>query len=275
MTDRRRWPSDGTVVLDRFADLAPMARPVPGRPMRVGGAVADLSTAPAGPRARQLLPGAEVEVLLQRAGQAFLSAELDGTCGWVAADALTPPHGTATHRVEVRATHAYARADLKSPERLSLPLGARIVAGEVANGFVSTGHGWIPERHLTPAGARLDGVEEAMKLLGTPYLWGGNSAFGIDCSGLISTAMAAMGLDCPCDSDLQRAEVGQTLDDDEELRRGDLVFWDGHVGIMTDADTLLHANAHAMSTTTELLSRAADRIERDEGKPILRRARPG
>ena len=116
---------------------------------------------------------------------------------------------------------------------------------------------------------------EVKQWTGTPHLLGGNSRSGIDCSGLVQLSLQAAGRDCPRDADMQEAALGRTLDDDAELARGDLIFWRGHVGIMTDAETLLHANAHHMAVAREPLAGAIERIAAGGDGGVTRRARVG
>jgi cell wall-associated NlpC family hydrolase len=131
-------------------------------------------------------------------------------------------------------------------------------------------HGFIRESHLAPLDSFLpDWVAVAERYLDTPYVWGGITHAGMDCSGLVQTALKASGHDCPRDADMQEAQLGKSVAlpaDLSGLARGDLVFWDGHVGIMRDARTLLHANAHHMRVASENLSDAVSRIDNVAGR---------
>jgi cell wall-associated NlpC family hydrolase len=131
---------------------------------------------------------------------------------------------------------------------------------------------FVPARHIAELGRNMpDFVAVAERFLGVPYLWGGKTRLGLDCSGLVQVALDAAGLGCPRDSDMQQAELGRpvpVLDNLDGLERGDLVFWKGHVGIMTDAFLLLHANAHHMGVAIEPLRAAVDRIARSGGGPV-------
>ena len=144
----------------------------------------------------------------------------------------------------------------------------------VPDGHKSTHVDYIPTAHLRPVDqAEGDPVAVAERFLGTPYHWGGNSGFGIDCSGLVQAACLACGIPCPGDSDLQEAALGRTLPADAVLRRGDLLFWKGHVAWVAGPDLLLHANAHHMAVALEPLLPALARIEGQGDGPVTRRAR--
>jgi cell wall-associated NlpC family hydrolase len=145
-------------------------------------------------------------------------------------------------------------------------------AGEEGAYVGLVGGGYVPAAHFAPVPGDL--VAIAGRLTGVPYLWGGRTARGIDCSGLVQLAMAAAGLPAPRDSDMQAALIGKPLDPEAPLQRGDLVFWRGHVGILTDADRLLHANAHAMAVAEEPLAEAVARIAASGGGPVTARRRP-
>ncbi|MXU64588.1 C40 family peptidase [Oceanomicrobium pacificus] len=250
----------GLVDADRY---------VTGRPAMVTVPLADLRDRPDAPAlSSQLRAGAMVTVYEEdeSTGMAWVQAGADSYVGYLDRTALGVPVEP-THIVHVRQTHAYPEANMKRRPALALSLGAAVtVVGEEGD-FLRTGFGHVPRQHLAPMGALPDSdpVTVAERLVGTPYLWGGTSAFGIDCSGLVQLALAMVGRDGPRDADQQEAAVGVRLDPDAPLRRGDLVFWRGHVGWMADDRTLLHANAHAMAVSFEPLRDAMARI-RDAGE---------
>jgi cell wall-associated NlpC family hydrolase len=164
-------------------------------------------------------------------------------------------------------SHVYSRPDIKAPVSAALPCGAEVaVVGEDGAFARPDGGGYLPLAHL--AARPGDPVAQARRFLGVPYLWGGRSAEGIDCSGLVQLAHLAAGLDAPRDSDMQEAALGALLPSDAPLQRGDLVFWRGHVGLMADATTLLHANAFHMAVAEEPLAAAVARI-RDTGGGVI------
>ncbi|MDF1726309.1 MAG: NlpC/P60 family protein [Sulfitobacter sp.] len=229
---------------------------------RVAAPLADLLRRPEGPRDRQLTYGEAVTVLDERAGWAYVQAEKEGYCGYLRAEtlgaALTP-----THRVSASATHAYSAPDLKSAERCSLTFGARLAVMAVTTDFAETELGHIPLQHIAPVtSVETDPAGVAALFLGTPYLWGGNSRAGIDCSGLVQAALLACGLPCPGDSD-QQMRVGKPAS--LPYQRNDLIFWKGHVAMVIDPETLIHANAHAMACTLEPIEAVIARIAETDG----------
>jgi cell wall-associated NlpC family hydrolase len=163
---------------------------------------------------------------------------------------------------------------VQAPEIAALSFGARLTVLAEAGRFAETPEGFVPLVHLLPADSVMtDPVAVAEMFLGTPYLWGGNSRAGIDCSGLVQAALLACAIPCPGDSDLQARTVGTELAPDAPSHRGDLIFWKGHVAMVADSHRLIHANGHAMATVHEPMAAALDRIAAT-GTPVLTRRRP-
>lgn len=243
------------------------------RPAQVAVPVADLFRRPDGPRDRQVLFGEQVTVLHEASGWAYVQAEKDGYCGYVLQRALSIARRV-THRVRVPATHAYSNADLKSPDLLSLSFGSPVTVIAETRDFAETPQGHIPRGHLAPIDRReSDPAQIAALLLGTPYLWGGNSRWGIDCSGLVQAALLACGIPCPGDSDQQERTVGAPVSG--AYQRNDLLFWKGHVALVVDGETMIHANAHAMAVSYENIADAIARIEAGGDGPVTAHRRPG
>lgn len=261
MSDPRLTPFSGRVAL-RGAQVA-AAQVTDGTPARVITPLVDLCRRPDGPRDRQLLRGARVCVIDHQGDHAFVQAQAGAYCGWVDAHALGSDHPM-THRVSALATHLYARPDLKSPDMARLSLNSLLSLGSEQANFLESACGhWVPKPHVRPLpDLASDPVTVAHQFLGVPYLWGGNSACGIDCSGLVQVALYACGIACPGDSDLQLAAFGPILPSGTPFQRGDLLFWQGHVAWASTPDTLLHATANGMAVIDEPLVAACERIAR-------------
>ncbi|WP_108813663.1 C40 family peptidase [Loktanella sp. Alg231-35] len=257
MSDRRLTPTNGRVAAMHLAGQVEADTFTEGWTMQIAQPVVDLLASPDGPRDRQLLLGAEVTVFEDQGGWAFVQAA-DGYVGFVDAAQLADCVAV-NHVVGTLATHAYAAEDFKSADLLQLPFGARVRVLDERRKFFETNAGFIPKKHLRSLDHSFaDPATVAQLHFGVPYLWGGNSTRGIDCSGLIAASLTACGLPCPADSDMQLDGLGQAVD--SPYQRGDLLFWQGHVGMMVDAETMIHANAHHMATVYEPISRAITRI---------------
>jgi cell wall-associated NlpC family hydrolase len=213
----------------------------------------------------ELLMGEEVHVFERNRGWAWVQAVDDGYVGYLPEEALGPVAAT-THVVTVPRTFVYSGPDLRFPTRMALSMGSRLtIVGEAETRgtrflLLSDG-GTLVARHLSPISDPPvpDYVTVAGLFLETPYLWGGKSGFGIDCSGLVQLAMRRAGQRAPRDSDMQASGLGVPVER-AELRRGDLVFWKGHVAIMEDETTMIHANGNTMSVARETLEAAIERI---------------
>jgi cell wall-associated NlpC family hydrolase len=246
----------GLVQADRYVE---------GEPFTVLTETADLKRLPRPDAAleTQMLYGETLTVYDDDNGWGWAQSDRDGYVGYVAMSALARSAVAATHRVTVRRTFIYPAADMKQPPYATVPLDGRVAVEGWRDGFAKIrGHGFLYARHVAPLDVVApDYVAVAEDLVGVPYLWGGKSPLGIDCSGLVQLSCAVAGLDMPRDTDMQ-ARVGHDVpigDSLDGLRRGDLVFWKGHVGIMLDGATFLHANAHHMLVSREPFSRVRDR----------------
>ena len=196
----------------------------------------------------------------------------DGYVGWLPANALSAPGPEPTHKVAALRTLVFPGPSIKLPPVTWLPLGARLAIVRHEGRLAMTPNGgYLPGNHLVPLiETEPDFVAVAERFTGTPYLWGGKSSLGLDCSGLVQVALTACGIACPRDSDMQEQALGHRVvpnADYTNLRRGDLVFWKGHVAIVRDAATLLHANAFHMSVTAEPLAGAIARIKASDSEP--------
>jgi cell wall-associated NlpC family hydrolase len=273
MTDRRIRPANGRVAARHLQGIVVADAYVDGTSMQIVEPIVDLCAKPGGKRDRQLLLGAGVTVLENRDGWSFVQSDGDGYVGYVLNGALGAPQ-TPTFRIATAATHAYETESFKSADLMRLTFGAQVTVTDERHKMYETPQGFIPKKHLRPLDRPFaDPVTVAQLHFGTPYLWGGNSTAGVDCSGLVQAGLQACGHFCPGDSDMQQAELGQDIAPDAPLKRGDLLFWKGHVGIMVDAEVLLHANAHHMATAYEPIAAATIRIKAQGDGDITARKR--
>ena len=245
----------GEVEADHYAD---------GTFYEVIEPIADLRRSPSPDAAldTQALLGERVAIYeITEEGWAWGQLDTDKYVGWLPANALATPGAAPTHKVIVPRTLCFPGPNIKLPPIAALPLGATLAVARQVEPFSVTHNGWhVPAGHIAPMSATYrDPVAVAEMLLGAPYLWGGKSSLGIDCSGLVQLSLHAAGIACPRDSDMQEAALGQPIAL-EEIGRGDLVFWKGHVAIARDARTLVHANAFHMMVATEPTADAVARI---------------
>ncbi|NOD64937.1 MULTISPECIES: C40 family peptidase [unclassified Ruegeria] len=236
--------------------------------LRISKPVVDLLRDPKGPRDRQVLFGDTVQVADEKDGWSRVIADKDGYTGWLQTDQLT--HDIpATHWIKAPATHAYESADFKSRDLESLSFGSKVHVLAETDRYLETELGFVPKGHTAPISeTQQDPVAVAELFLGTPYLWGGNSRFGIDCSGLVQAALLACGVPCPGDSGDQETALGTTLAEGSAAQRGDLLFWKGHVAWVSGDNMILHANASHMAVVFEPMDQAIERIQAQGNGPV-------
>jgi cell wall-associated NlpC family hydrolase len=239
------------------------ARYVTGTPGTIITTISNVRTGPSAshPVTTQALLGETLQIFETRDGFHWVQLDIDGFTGYIrTGDADTNKAAAPTHTITAKLAHVYSRADIKSEPLEILPMGARINAvGVETDTWLTLARGGHIKTVATRPLPTKDIVEIAARFTGAPYLWGGKTALGIDCSGLIQVAFHAAGLQCPRDSDMQEAALGEPLPPDAQPQRGDLIFFKGLVGIMWDETNLLHANATWMQTVIEPLADAEKR----------------
>ena len=272
--DPRITPARPDLAAESLRGRVEATRYAVGETLRVVAPSAPLRRAPdpEAPLDSEALYGEAVVVYEARGDWRWVQLARDGYVGYLSAAALGPARAP-THRIAALRTHAYPAPTIKRPPRLALSLGALVDVARFDGDFAVTADGlFLCAKHLAPIDAREpDFVAVAERFLETPYLWGGRTSDGVDCSGLAQTALTAAGIPAPRDSDMQEAALGEPLPHSDalaDLQRGDLVFWKGHVGVMRDGATLLHANGWAMKVASEPLAQARARIEKNGGGAI-------
>lgn len=203
----------------------------------------------------QLLFGESFTIYEDKLGWVWGQAALDGYVGFARADGFGAPV-VATHRVIARGTPLLNAPDVKKGVRDMLPMNAKIAVADTGERFARLTNGaYVFVGHIAPLDASApDWVGVAEQFVGVPYVWGGKTAAGLDCSGLVQTALEAGGIKAPRDTDMIESAIGIAIAPDSELRRGDLIFWKGHVGVMLDAARLIHANGYFMQVSVEPLA---------------------
>jgi cell wall-associated NlpC family hydrolase len=278
MDDPRLTPARPDLAAKYLEGKVKAARFVVGEEFEIAEALAPLRNAPSSDAelATQALRGERVTIY-DRNGEGFAWGQLnsDGYVGWLPDRALAKPGAAPTHKITALRTFAFAGPSIKLPPVDTLLMGTMVTVTREDGAFAVTREGlYLPRQHV----GRLDEmapdfVAVAERFVGTPYLWGGKSSLGIDCSGLVQVSLNAAGTGCPRDSDMQRDGLGRALDpaESKQLQRGDLIFWNGHVAIVRDADTIVHANAHHMATVVENTRDAIARIEATIGITAIKR----
>jgi cell wall-associated NlpC family hydrolase len=268
MDDPRLTPARPDLAAKYLEGKVKATRFVAGEEFEIIDAVAPLRIEPSSDAelSTQVLKGERVTIY-DRNGEGWAWAQLnsDGYVGWLPDRALAKPGTGPTHKVIALSTFAFPGPSIKLPPIGTLPLGAKLAVRRDDGAFAVTHDGcYVPQQHLGTLDVNeSDFVAVAERFAGTPYLWGGKSSLGIDCSGLVQVALNAAGIGCPRDADMQEEALGRALPPAEarKLRRGDLIFWNGHVAIARDADSIVHANAHHMATVIENTRDAIARIK--------------
>jgi hypothetical protein len=262
MADKRVTPARPDLAAAHLKGTVDAPRYVEGEKFSVRAGRASLRVRPDAAQDSELLFGEIFTVYDSAQGWAWGQAANDLYVGYVSQDALVQPFKTEA-RVSALMAPVFSAADLKTPVRDLLPLNAAVPVLARDGDYVNIGPGFVHQQHLVGE-TQKDFVAVAERFLGAPYVWGGKTVAGLDCSGLVQTALQAVGKAAPRDTDMMEKALGEAVSL-SDVRRGDLVFWKGHMGVMLDAARLLHANAFHMVATIEPLAEALVRIEKVAG----------
>ncbi len=267
--DPRVTPANETVACSTLKGKIKHANFVEAKNYQVNVPFVDLLGSPNGKRNRQLIYGSKVKYFSAAKGWAFIQNTYDSYVGYVPESTIAS-ETQKTHIVTAPLAHVFMEPNIKSQNIEILPLAARVSGEVLENGFLETELGWISVLQLKrKTEISKDPVEVSKLLQNAPYLWGGNTTLGIDCSGLIQISLLLCGIDCPGDSDQQMNTLGQNIDIGSPRKKGDIIFWKGHVAWALNERQILHANAYHMATVIEEANEAIERIKKQDNNSVI------
>ena len=267
--DPRVTPANETVACSTLKGKIKHANFVEAKNYQVNVPFVDLLGSPDGKRNRQLIYGSKVKYFSAAKGWAFIQNTYDNYVGYVPESTIAS-ETQKTHIVTAPLAHVFMEPNIKSKNIEILPLAARVSGEVIENGFLETELGWISVSQLKrKTELSKDPVEVSKLLQNAPYLWGGNTTLGIDCSGLIQISLLLCGIDCPGDSDQQMNTLGQNIDIGSPRKKGDIIFWKGHVAWALNERQILHANAYHMATVIEEANEAIERIKKQDNNSVI------
>lgn len=269
--DPRLTPARGDRAAAHLKGKVEAAAFIEARKVQAVRAIVGLFKQPDEPSGQltQILFGETFNIYEEKNGWVWGQSDLDDYVGYAHAEAFAPPE-SATHRVQALATPLFVAPDVKHGARQVVPMNAKVSAADATGRFAQLTNGqFVFARHLARVDVAIaDWVSVTERLIGVPYVWGGKTWAGIDCSGLVQTALEAGGMASPRDTDMMELALGTELPRDAPLKRGDLIFWKGHVGIMLDSTRLIHANGFHMQVSVEPLALVDERTQKLESLPI-------